>query len=166
MELEELVIIQHSLDSDLRGFLPKLSIIRDMANKLLTVRGQDNIGIQWPSNFIKWFPELQVCFNRKYDYQRALTEDPKTIQQWFEYIQTVIAMYEIQEKDIFNFDKTGFMIGIASTAKVVIASNKSYRLKIVQPGNRKWVTVIQRVNAQGWAIPPFIILTRQHHLSA
>ena len=58
------------------------------------------------------------------------------------------------------------MMSIALTAKVVTASDKGYRSKTVQPGNREWATVIQGVNAQGWAIPSFIILTGQHHLSA
>jgi hypothetical protein len=34
-----------------------------------------------------------------------------------------------------------------------------------QPGNREWATVIQGVNALGWAIPPFIILAAQYHLA-
>jgi DDE superfamily endonuclease len=165
-DLEESVIIQHILDLDMRGFSPKLSAVKDMANKLLAVRGKGKVGILWPSNFVKRSPELRTRFNRKYDYQRALNENPKIIQQWFERVQTVIAKYGIQEDDIFNFDETGFMMGIASTAKVVTASEKGYRPKAVQPGNREWATVIQGVNAKGWAIPPFIILAGQHHLSA
>jgi hypothetical protein len=165
-ELEESMIIQHSLDLDSRGFSPQLSLIRDMANRLLAVRAGGQVGILWPSNFVKRSPELKTRFNRKYDYQRALTEDPKIIQQWFERVQTTVAKYGIQENDIYNFDETGFMMGIASTAKVVTASEKGYRPKTVQPGNREWATVIQGIGAQGWAIPPFVILAGQHHLSA
>ncbi|KAF1928545.1 DDE-domain-containing protein, partial [Didymella exigua CBS 183.55] len=40
------------------------------------------------------------------------------------------------------------------------------RPKAIQPGNREWVTVIQGINAAGWAIPPFIIFAGQYHLSA
>ena len=45
-ELEESVIIQHSLDLDSRGFLPQLSLIRDMANKLLAAQTGRQVGIQ------------------------------------------------------------------------------------------------------------------------
>jgi hypothetical protein len=31
----------------------------------------------WPSTFVKRQPELQVKFNRKYDYKRALCKDPE-----------------------------------------------------------------------------------------
>ena len=46
------------------------------------------------------------------------------------------------------------------------ASERRGRPKAVQPGNREWVTVIQGINAAGWAIPPFIIFAGKHHLSA
>ena len=45
IELEESVIIQYSLDLDSRGFSSKLSIIRDIVNKLLAVYSQDNVDI-------------------------------------------------------------------------------------------------------------------------
>ena len=37
-KLKELVIVEHILDLDSRGFIPSLSAIRDMANKLLAKR--------------------------------------------------------------------------------------------------------------------------------
>jgi hypothetical protein len=80
-ELEEEVIIQHSLDLDSRGFSPQLNLIRDMANRLLAIHAGRQVDIQWPSNFINRSSELKTRFNRKYDYQRALNEDPKIIQQ-------------------------------------------------------------------------------------
>lgn len=57
------------------------------------------------------------------------------------------------------------MIGVISSAKVVTASERRNRPKMAQLGNREWVTVIQGVNAQGWAIPPFIIFAGQYYLS-
>jgi hypothetical protein len=34
--------------------------------------------------------------------------------------------------------------------------------RLAQPGNREWATVIQGVNATGWALPPFIILAARY----
>jgi hypothetical protein len=48
----------------------------------------------------------------------------------------------------------------------VTGSERRGRPKAIQPGNREWVTLIQGINAAGWAIPPFIIFAGQHHLSA
>jgi hypothetical protein len=84
-------------------------------------------------------------------------EDPEVIQAWFELIHNTKAKYSITDDDIYNFDEIGFMMGLITTAKVITASERRHRPKAVQPGNYKWVTVIQAINTLGWAIPPFII---------
>lgn len=57
-------------------------------------------------------------------------------------------------------------MGVISTGAVVTGSERRNRPKQVQPGNREWTTVIQGINAMGWAIPPFIIFAGKYHLSA
>ena len=37
---------------------------------------------------------------------------------WFQLVQNTIAKYGIVEQDIYNFDETGFSVGMTSTAKV------------------------------------------------
>ena len=37
---------------------------------------------------------------------------------------------------------------------------------IIQPGDCKWVTTIECVNATGWCLPPFIILEGKVHLES
>ena len=69
------------------------------------------------------------------------------------------------DDDIYNFDETGFMMGIIFAGMVVTTSDGRGKAKLAQPGNREWATVIQGVNALGWAIPPFIILAAQYHLA-
>jgi hypothetical protein len=58
------------------------------------------------------------------------------------------------------------MIGKIMTQLVVTGSERRGRPKALQPGNREWATMIAGINAGGWAIPPFLILTGQYHLSA
>ena len=60
---EESVIIQYILDLDSRGFPPKLSAVRDMANQLLGARAAGQVGINWPNNFVRRTPELKTKFN-------------------------------------------------------------------------------------------------------
>ena len=45
--------------------------------------------------------------------------------------------YGIVNSDIYNFDETGFMIGIISTVMVVTSSERAGRAKAKQPGNRE-----------------------------
>jgi hypothetical protein len=49
----------------------------------------------------------------------------------------MIAKYGIHDEDIYNFDKTGFQIGVISTAKVVTGAERSNRPVSIQPGNRE-----------------------------
>ena len=137
-----------------------------MANKLLVDRTGGQVGKNWPDNFVRRTPELKMRFNRKYDYQRAKCENPKIIERWFELIHNTIEKHGITDDDIYNFDETGLQMGVISTAVIVTGSERHNRPKAVQPGNREWVTVIQRINSQGWAIPPFMIFAGKYHLSA
>ncbi|EGU82006.1 hypothetical protein FOXB_07480, partial [Fusarium oxysporum f. sp. conglutinans Fo5176] len=100
-----------------------------------------------------------------YDYQRAKCEDPTIIRNWFGLIENTIAKYGIRLDDIYNFDETGFMMGVIASGMVIKGTERSGRPKLVQPGNREWITVIQAINAEGQAIPPFIIGTGQYHLA-
>jgi hypothetical protein len=157
---------QHILKPDKRGYPPRRTDVEDMANSLLAERNQPPVGKNWAGTFVKRRPELTIKFNRKYDYKRALCEDPEVIQRWFDLVANIKAKYGIQDDDTYNFDEAGFMMGVISTGAVVTASERRGRPKAVQPGNREWTTVIQGVNAKGWAIPPFIIFKARHHLSS
>jgi hypothetical protein len=137
-----------------------------MADQLLAARGASKVGIKWPENFVRRTAKLKTRFNRKYDYQRAKCEDPEVIGGWFQLVRRTIEKHGIAEQDIYNFDETGFQMGVISTSKVVTGSERRTRPKSVQPGNREWVTVIQAINSQGWKVPPYIIFAGTYHLSA
>jgi hypothetical protein len=57
-------------------------------------------------------------------------------------VKNTIAKYSICEADIYNFDETGFMMGVISTGMVVTSSDGRAKAKKIQPGNREWVTVV------------------------
>ena len=88
-------------------------------------------------------------FQRRIDYQRALAEDPTIIQGWFALVRNTIAKYGIQDNDIYNFDETGFLMGMLSHAKVVTTSDRRGRPRTKQPGDREWVSAILAVCADG-----------------
>ena len=123
-KLEEDVIVKHILELVTRGYPPTLAAVADMANSLRAERKLGQVGLNWPSTFVKRRPELTTKFNRKYDYKRALCEDPETIQAWFRLVANMKAKYGIQDEDTYNFDETGFMMGVISTGAVVTASER------------------------------------------
>ncbi|KAI8416172.1 hypothetical protein FOFC_02490 [Fusarium oxysporum] len=153
-DLEEQIIVQFILDLDSRGFPPRLRCVEEMANRLLADREMPPVGKRWASNFVKRHKDLKTHFFRKYDYQRAKCEDPTIIRNWFRLVANVIAKYGIRPDEIYNFDETGFMMGVIASGMVVTGAERRGRPKSVQPGNREWITVIQAINAEGQAIPP------------
>ena len=140
-----------------RGESPQLKFVADMANSLLKERSLAPISLRQASRFVSRQEELKTVFNRKYDYKRALCEDPKVIQGQFNLVATTKVKYGIQDNNTYNFDETGFIIGQISTRVVVTDAEKLGRAKQVQLGNQEWVTVIKGINATGWAILPYII---------
>jgi hypothetical protein len=128
-----------------------------MADKLLATRGAGQVGVHWPRNFVKRTDSLKTRFNRAYDRQRALCEDPVLIRSWFELIGEIKAKYGICNNNVYNFDKAGFMIGKITTQLVITGSERRGRPKALQPGNREWVTAIAAINAASWSVPPFLI---------
>jgi hypothetical protein len=123
-----------------------------MANTMLYTKNPaypQTVGIKWVANFVKRYPELLSVYNRKFDIQRAEVEDLKLISLWFKLVGDIIAKYGVAEEDIFNFDETGFQMGVILTSKVITSLDRKGRLRTKQPGNRKWVTAIEAVNARG-----------------
>jgi hypothetical protein len=135
---------------DQRGLAPRPDAVQQIANLLLEKRSDlsqgSRVGRRWVTNFVRRHQALQTRYNRKYDYQRAKCEDPTIIRDWFRLVQNMIAKYSIHDKDIYNFDKTGFQIGVISTAKVITGAERSNRPVSIQPGNREWVTAIDCIS--------------------
>ncbi|EDN05075.1 conserved hypothetical protein [Histoplasma mississippiense (nom. inval.)] len=139
-----------------------------MANLLLVSRGSNpspTVGECWVRNFVNRHEELKSKFSLKYDYQCALCEDSEVIRGWFRLVQNTIAKYGILDDDIYNFDETGFQMRVIGTARVITGSERAGNSKLVQPGDREWVTVIAGINATGWALRTMIILKGKMHQS-
>ncbi|RJE17446.1 Pogo transposable element, partial [Aspergillus sclerotialis] len=94
------------------------------------------------SAFVNRRPELRTRYSRRYNYQRAKNEDPKALREWFNTVQRVINENRILPEDIYNFDETGFAMGLISTAKV---------------------TVIESICADGYILPPCVIFKGKNY---
>jgi len=148
-ESEEQAVVQYVLELATRSFPPRLRGVEEMANELLRVRDAPPVGKLWAHRFVKRQPELRTRCVRKYDYQRAKCEDPAIISPWFDLVWNIKAKYGILDDDTYNFDETGFLMGMIFTGMVVTTSDGLTRAKLAQPGNREWSSVLQGVNALG-----------------
>lgn len=161
---EEKALEQWILSMDERGMAPTLSYTRSMANLLLGQRSPgEMVGKNWVQNYVTRHLYLKSRYSRRYDYQRARCEDPVKIQAWFNLVARVREKYGIPDEDVYNFDETGFQMGVARTAKVITRSDRRGRPMVAQPGNREWVTIIEAVNCTGWALPAKVIFPGKVH---
>ena len=70
------MIFSYIINLDQRELAPTYAAVRDMADKLLAARGAGRVGVHWLRNFVKRTDSFTTRFNRAYDGQRALCEDP------------------------------------------------------------------------------------------
>jgi hypothetical protein len=160
---EEETVMQYIKKLDARGFAPTLSYIREMANQLLAARHGGQVGEKWARNLVKRKPEIKPQVTRQRDHQRVLCSNLTIISPWFNLVRNVKAKYGILDKDTYNFDETGFQMGVGGSVKVVTVSERRLRPLQVQPGDCEWATLIAAINAMGWVIPPFIIFKAKNH---
>ena len=92
-------------------------MIVSCANYLLQ-RGHDGPGpppsanSRWAMDWLKRHPELHIRRQRSLNLNRAIAHNTEAILKWFEGLMDIIKMHGITPTDIWNFDETGFRIGI------------------------------------------------------
>lgn len=131
--MEETALTQWILSMDERGMPPTVAYTRRMANLLLSERGKDLIGENWVRKFVGRHDEMKAKYSRPYDYQRAKCEDPQKIQGWYDRVAATKQKWGILE-DAYNFDETGFQMGVAATARFFTRSDRRGRAILAHPG--------------------------------
>jgi hypothetical protein len=149
-ETEESTLVQWILSIDERGLLPRSDTVQQIANLLLQKRSRNQgdpltVSKLWVYNLVQQYSVLKSRYNRKYDYQQAKYKDLTIIRDWFRLVQNTIEKYRILEDDIYNFNETGFQIGVILIAKVITRAERA-RPVLIQPGNQEWVTVIDCIS--------------------
>ena len=161
-EVKEDLLIQWVLGLAKWGLPPRPAFVEHMANHLLAIWDPTSstpcVGKDWVSCLVKHCTELQSWYSRHYNHKQAKCKDINIVQEWFNTLNGAFAEYGIQPENIYNFDETGFAIRLCTTIKVVTSSEQYCCTMLLQPGNHKWVTVINLVNASGWDLPSYIIL--------
>ena len=162
-QTKETALIDWILSLNTYGIPPTQVLVQQMAKLLLRERVQNasikqtTLGKNQVYRFITRHPEIKSRYSRKYNYKHTKCKDPEVIQAQYQLVQNTVAKYRILNKDIYNFDKTGFQIGVISIAKVVTSAKRD-RTVSLQPRNHKQVTAIESINSTSQVLPPIIIL--------
>lgn len=121
-------------------------------------------GDHWLKRFLKRHPEYYIRRRKALDVERATALDKSVVQRWFKDYERVIAEHGICQQDIYNFDETGFQIGVGKD-QFIITRHPKKKLFNGSITNRESVTVLEAVSADGFACPPLIILSAKQALA-
>jgi hypothetical protein len=141
---------------------PRPKQIGDAANSIL-YRGHTDpttpppqIGEHWTKRFHERYPEYRVRRQRAIEIERKRAHDPLIIQMWFHNLKGLMERNAIHPRDLYNFDETGFQIGIGKDQWIV---TREFKKACFSPSstNREYTTVVEAISADGHYIPPFII---------
>ena len=116
------------------------------------------IGSHWTKIWLNRQPDLFKVRRKPLAVERKNAHDLELLMAHFTKYKEVIDEYGIDPQDQWNFDETGYRIGMARTDWIVSAS-KDRRMYNKDPSNRESLTGVECINGTGRDIPPMLILT-------
>ena len=151
------------------GLHPRLNVIQSPATKLLL---QGRLGSNestppppfsnaWSCRWLKRHSEFKKTKRKPIAAVRKNAEDSQVIKSHFHDFRAAIRRHGICREDIWNFDETGFRLGIARSDWVLISSDKNVSSRVLSkdPDNRENLTAVKCINAISLSIPSFLIFT-------
>lgn len=162
-EKEEQVLVTWVEDWDDRGLPPRRRHVLAMAASLLRDRGvSDSIGKFWLDRFLGRNPEIKAKVGKAIDKQRALATNKAGFTKHLNRFQQTKSRHHVLDGDTWNTHEKGFAIGIASGGTVICRASRR-NLRLVQDGNRSWVTVVESISSTGGVLEPFVIYPASAH---
>ena len=125
---QEMGLVQYVDFLNIHGDKARQSKLSAIANRILYNNGQTRrITEHWAPRFIKRHAEYFVRKQKPLSVARKATQDPEVILKRFEEYEALRAEYRILNKDTWNFDETGFRIGVGRS-QIVVTRDKHRKL--------------------------------------
>ena len=162
-DVEELAVCQYLNQLDKMGTSARLSMLVGCANSILRAREADSttqpptISAAWSKRFLRRHPEYKMKKQQSLEIARKNSHDPEHILWWFAQYSKVRLENGIADEDVWNFDETGFRIGVGKS-QWIITRDLTRKSFLASDNNRKTVTCIETVSGSGSVIPVFLIL--------
>ena len=123
------------------------------------------IGDNWALRFLERHPEYFIKKQQTIDTNRKNAHKPNNILAWFKKYHAVCQEHNIQPADQYNFDETGFRIGIGRD-QGIITCDPNRQGYLASSTNRELVSVCETISADGTILPPMIIFLEAIHQEA
>ncbi len=147
------------------GINCRVSMIGSIANFILRNAHDDpeslppTVSSNWPTRFLDRREEYRIRISKPLAFDRSFAHDPEVIQEWYNGFRRTLAEFGVNWKDIWNFDETGFSIGIGGEQRIVTRKkNRSTRLYHPDPEVRQHISSCESIRTTGEILPPMIIL--------
>ncbi|RFU30219.1 hypothetical protein B7463_g6116, partial [Scytalidium lignicola] len=128
--------------------------------------GKPSPSFNW---FGKWWKKqlgLHKIKTKPIARNRITAQDHEDVKEWFHNYKITLKKYNIQRQDLYNFDESGFRIGCPKGVEVLVPIEVT-ELYSLSPENRRSVTLIETISANGKApIPPVIIVQGKYHMNS
>ncbi len=118
------------------------------------------VGPDWTRRFLKRHKEYSEVKQRSQEVDRTFAATKAEVLEWFQAVKQIIDENGLTPYDIWNFDESGFRIGVGKDQKVITKYPKR-RAYLPSVTERENVTLIEAISAAGAHIPPYIILKGQ-----
>ena len=162
---QEDALVKWALFQDDMGIPPRQELLKEKAEAILHTTNPDiNIGKHWIERFMKRHKELQMKFTQRLDRQRAAAGNPKIMEKHFSIFKKAVGDYKVIIDNIWNMDEKGFLMGLATKAKVICRRGRR-NPRYTCDGSRELITVLECVSAGGRLLPPMIVTKGAHHYS-
>ena len=130
------------------AYPPKPYAVREMAEAIRTRRvievndasirrvHYEDIGEQWVKWFMNCHPELESLMAEQIEAARIQETSRSVLEKWFADVKSIIDENNIQPRDIYNMDETGFSIGSIKATRVIVDRTSNIRYS-AYPGRQE-----------------------------
>jgi Tc5 transposase DNA-binding domain/helix-turn-helix, Psq domain len=167
-KVEETELVHWITTISQRGYAPRYHTIRELAEIIRDQRvlgvndddvqlvNYDSIGRNWVSRFLSRHPELKSARRKCIEAARIKDVSVERLIKWFEDLRRVVEGHNIESKNIYNMDESGFAIGDVEASQRIINATIRQQFQ-AKPGRQEWVTAVECICADGNALSPLII---------
>ena len=160
---QEKTLHDYFIQLDKAGMPARLHMIEQAANSLLemsanSTKSPPQVGPLWSKRWLQRQHDLFKVRRKPIAAVRKNAQDPEMMMEYFETYKAVVDEFGIQPEDQWNFDETGYRMGMGRE-DWVISVDVVRRIYSKCPDNRESLTAMECINGVGRDIPPMLILT-------
>jgi hypothetical protein len=135
-------------------------------NSILRAEGREDESVSR-----RW---IKAWLSRNHEWLKTLREKPisaarlgahnrEEVEGHFKDFKRCKEKWAVVDEDIYNFDETGYQIGITAGGIVIVPTNIE-RVYVNDPDNKELITVVECISAGGYHVPAMVIFKGAYHL--